>query len=147
MGDADALELLDGAVTIRHLAYVDPPVERGGRIATPAGDLVQIANDVTIRLLVEVEFAHDGAIRGQHVHTDRDEHLYVGDGTLHATFRDTATGAEARRVLRRGDLVTVRAGCAHAYRAAGPARGIEFSDRPFTADGTSRVDLAPERSP
>lgn len=132
---------LGGRVTLRQLDFVEPPFHEGGRLLTEAGELAQIANGRTIRLLAFVEFARPDVIRGRHVHPHRAETLYVVRGELEAVFYLADGTHSIRRRLQDGSLAEVGPGVGHAYRAIAPTFAIEFSGQPFDPEGT--LDLPP----
>jgi quercetin dioxygenase-like cupin family protein len=141
IGVAMTSAIMRGGVSVRLLPVVSPPIpEGGGRISSPAGELVQVVNGDCLRFAAYIEFKA-GAARANHYHRCRTETLYVISGLLAARYRDTVTGDTTDVLLSPGHLVTVRPGYAHAYWAVECSQVMEFSDRSYDPSETVAYDL------
>ncbi len=133
-------------VTIRSLGSRTPPLETPlsapERLLTPAGELVLLANGSPVHFLAFLTFVPD-AVRGNHVHHQRQEWLYIIDGRVEARFYDTLHDTFLETALSGGMLVWMPPGCAHAYRASGPASAIECSTSPYNPTDTIAYLLYP----
>lgn len=130
-----------GGVSVRLLPVVSPPIpDGGGRVSSPAGELVQVVNGDHLRFAAYIEFKA-GATRAQHYHRYRTEILYVISGLLEARYRDVATGDSMDIVLSPGHLVTVGPGCAHLYRVVEYSQVMELSDRSYDPSETVAYDF------
>lgn len=124
-------------VRIRRLpAIAVPPIPPGGgRLPTPAGMLTQIIDGPSLRFLAHLEFKQSTS-RGNHVHRNKVESLYIIQGSLQARFMDVENGQVFETVLEAGDFVTVLPGCAHAYTALEDSYGLDMADTPYDPEDT-----------
>jgi quercetin dioxygenase-like cupin family protein len=133
-------------VALRRLAIhtlpLAAPLDEGGRILMPAGEVAQLVSGPTMRYLAYLEFLHQPhVVRGNHYHQHKVESLYVLRGHLHARYQDIATQEQAELTLEAGDLVLTHPGCAHAYRPLAYSQALEFAPTPFDPSDTYRYML------
>lgn len=119
------------------------PITDGGRLMTPQGELSQILNNCLIRFLAYVEFKIDkkNSIRGNHVHNNGHEILYIINGKLKLHYIDPNNNKENYVILEAGTLVIVPPLWPHAYEALEYTQAIEASDSPYTPERTQRYDF------
>ncbi len=81
------------------------------------GRAVYLNSTASVNTVALLEFAPDGAARGNHYHHHKHETLYLFSGSL-TLFYWLPGGSEIReRNLEAGDLVTIEPKLAHAYKA------------------------------
>jgi quercetin dioxygenase-like cupin family protein len=68
-----------------------------------------------------------GAVRGNHVHDQSTQYIYVIEGELAAWWRDPVTGMVLLEQLGPGDLMTHDPGEEHAYQAIEPTTFLAFA--------------------
>jgi len=121
--------VINNKVFIRNLEVQQPPLSRaGGRITSPAGEIAQIANGMEIKYIGYLEFKNDSSLRrGNHYHLNKEEFLYIISGKLRAIYKDIETGVAQDVIVRTGDLINIKSGCAHVYIPLEYSQAIEFS--------------------
>lgn len=126
-------------VSVRRLPLVDaaPIPAGGGQLMTEAGMLTQVVNGDHIQLVVLLEFRADAEhLRGNHVHYQKREMLYLISGRLRGEYLDLDTGSRYHLDVRPGDLVTVDPRCAHAYAPLEDSLALDLSSLPYDSSDT-----------
>ncbi len=89
-----------------------------------------VANEIEAGYCGKYMFVFDGQSCPMHSHKEKHETFFVVKGTIHVTF----DGQD--RVLREGDVLPVKTGKIHSFRAEGNALVLELSMPCKPADNT-----------
>lgn len=121
------------------------PLNLARRLVTEAGEMAQISNQQTIRYVAHVQFQFDPntepIARGNHLHKNKTEFIYVVEGKLRGVFKDADSGELRECELEVGDLVITLPRCAHAYLPQRHTSVIEYSTWDYDPEDTYRFPL------
>ncbi len=111
------------------------------RLLLPQGELAQFHDGaLPIHYIAALELKK-GAVRGNHVHLRKIEHMYVTRGELEVVGQAMDTGELAQLLVHAGDLVVIQPGVAHAFRILQGGVAIEFSPTRFDPADIQRHPL------
>jgi mannose-6-phosphate isomerase-like protein (cupin superfamily) len=109
----------------------------------PQGELAQIRDDEEGMRYMAVMELRPGTVRGNHLHQQKIEHVYIIQGQVELWMREGEGGKVEHLVLEAGDLAVIHPGVAHALRVTRPGWGIEFAPGRFDPADVRRVVVIP----
>ena len=118
-----------------------PPPEAAApkRLLLAQGELANFYDHPEgIRYLAFLEL-RAGAIRGNHFHRKKLEHLYLISGRLLLAAKENADGELISLQLEAGDLATIEPGICHAFEPGEAGQAIEFSPGMFDSADIYKV--------
>lgn len=133
----DETVFFDGRLRKRSLPLfqVPPPTQAIGpkRLLLSQGELANFYDDPEgVRYLAFLEL-RVGAIRGNHFHRKKLEHLYLISGRLLLGAKADENSELISVSLEAGDLITIEPGICHAFEPIEFGHAIEFSPGRFEA--------------
>ena len=105
------------------------------RLETPTAELTFFPFGEPIHSITLVTFkvGEMPVIRGNHVHNQKDEYLYIMSGQFKGKYIDLDTNESLVLDLKKGDLIHVLPNCSHAYMAQEDASFLEFTPTKLTS--------------
>ncbi len=133
-------------VEVLKLPELDPqssPMPQLGCLTNSKGKAVLLSNQAKYETVILLEFLANGELRGNHYHHAKQELLYIIEGKLQGYFwLPEHPKTMQKYIFMPGELVTIPAKIAHAYRAIEKTLALELSAASFDPADTCYQGLA-----
>lgn len=141
-------EYLNGKVSIQEVECLSSrdgfSLTSFSRLETSTAELTFFPFEEPIHSITLVTFkvGDTPVIRGNHVHNQKDEYLYITAGRFKGKYIDLDTMESVTLDLKKGDLIHVLPNCSHAYMAQEDASFLEFTPTKLTSWDSTASDVA-----
>lgn len=127
-------------IEVKKLPKLDPktsPMSQFGCLATAKGKTVMLSNNNRYETVLLLEFLPDGQLRGNHYHTQKQEILYIIEGSLQGYFWLPEDTTNIQKItFTTGDFITIPSQIAHAYQAYEKTLVLELATIPYDPSDT-----------
>jgi quercetin dioxygenase-like cupin family protein len=129
---------IDDLLTIRNVTEVEPDMKSNklfGYRNEGRGESAYLSADGNVKFVAVIEFLPGLGLRGKHYHKNKKEVMYILEGEMKGFYwLPDVTGEVKKVVHKKGDLITMEPGLAHAYEATLRTVAIELFPESYESD-------------